>query len=987
MFRKKLLLILSLLTIASVLLVACGGNGADVVDDSSSESQDTSTGETANTSTDEPEPEGGEEVAPTGDRKGGWLDTISMSVVSSDSAVTQIEAGAIDIYSGSLSTPQDLEAIAEAGLDRSDQFGLFYELTFNPVGPIFDGTGKLNPFSSTKIREAMNWLVDRDYINQEIYGGASLPKWFPITSGFPDYAKYVDVIRPLEAKYTYNLEQAQAVITEEMEAMGASLVDGVWNYADEPVELIFLIRTDGDGTRRPIGDYVANQLEEVGFMVDRQYKTSSEASPLWVLGDPNDGLWHLYTGAWSVASVDRDQGDDFQFYYTQQSAYAFSPLWQAYNVSDADLEVTEALANNTYSSVDERRELFTRAIELIFDYSYRIWLIDGKGFSTWRPDVTVSYDLAAGVDVNTLAPFTLRLKDEVGGLVRWGNADILVDPANPIAGSNWTFDSQWQNATSDWDAIPNPFTGVQLPQRLDHAEVIVEEGLPVTKTYDWVDLSFSEEIEIPDDVMVTWDVASQTFLTVADWKAASEIAVQVEDQAAALVGEVDFAALTSDAIVDLVNSLSAYYTEISGNDADATALLDAAIAIPEVVEEEDGEEVAEEPETRSNMQIKIDSILALGSAEEQSAALADYLVEFVISADSSYVLDLAGNDYTSTKTKTVYYYPAELWDITWHDGSPMSVADFMMSLIMTWEPGSEGSAVYDPSQSPVLESFLSTFKGFRLVSEDPLVMEFYSDTWYMDAEAIAVPFRTQFWPEYGYGQAGWHMIAVSNKAEAAGELAYSADKADSLEVEWMNFVAGPSLDILEAKLDEAIAESYIPYEPTLGAFITADDAAVRYQNLKDFYAEHGHFWVGTGPYILDEVFAVEKTLTLTHNPNYPDPADKWSLFSEPKLADVTIDGAGRAVIGEEAAFDVFVTYQGEDYPSEEIIEVKYLLFNADGDIVEVDQADLVEEGHYQITLSTDTTSQLASGANKLEVAVTVLPVSIPSFGVFEFVTE
>ena len=134
MFRKKLLLILSLLTIASVLLVACGGNGADVVDDSSSESQDTSTGETANTSTDEPEPEGGEEVAPTGDRKGGWLDTISMSVVSSDSAVTQIEAGAIDIYSGSLSTPQDLEAIAEAGLDRSDQFGLFYELTFNPVG-------------------------------------------------------------------------------------------------------------------------------------------------------------------------------------------------------------------------------------------------------------------------------------------------------------------------------------------------------------------------------------------------------------------------------------------------------------------------------------------------------------------------------------------------------------------------------------------------------------------------------------------------------------------------------------------------------------------------------------------------------------------------------------------------------------------------------------------------------------------------------------
>ncbi len=126
----------------------------------------------------------------------------ALSVVSADSAVTQIEAGAIDIYGSNLSTPQDFQAIADAGLESSFQYGLYYELTFNPAGnPTFEGTGKLNPFSSMKIREAMNWLVDRDYINQEIYGGQAIPKWFPFVAGFPEYGRYIDLFRPYEVIY------------------------------------------------------------------------------------------------------------------------------------------------------------------------------------------------------------------------------------------------------------------------------------------------------------------------------------------------------------------------------------------------------------------------------------------------------------------------------------------------------------------------------------------------------------------------------------------------------------------------------------------------------------------------------------------------------------------------------------------------------------------------------------------------------------------
>jgi peptide/nickel transport system substrate-binding protein len=131
----------------------------------------------------------------------------------------------------------------------------------------------------------MNWLIDRQYLNQEIYAGGALLKWFTITTQFPDYADLADVVKALENKYAYNPEKANEVITAEMEAMGATLVDGKWTYKDEPVTIILLIRNDSDGTRVPIGDYVANQLESIGFTTDRQYKKSSESSPIWIGGN------------------------------------------------------------------------------------------------------------------------------------------------------------------------------------------------------------------------------------------------------------------------------------------------------------------------------------------------------------------------------------------------------------------------------------------------------------------------------------------------------------------------------------------------------------------------------------------------------------------------------------------------------------------------------------------------------------------------------
>jgi peptide/nickel transport system substrate-binding protein len=637
----------------------------------------------------------------------------------------------------------------------------------------------------------------------------------------------------------------------------------MWTFNDEVVELIFLIRNDSDGTRIPIGDYISTQLEAVGFAVDRQYKTSSEASAIWVLGDPADGLWHLYTGAWSTSAISRDDATNFVFFYSPKSGYGFTGLWQSYaaTMTEEQHVVFDALNESTFTSPEERAELFAQAMEMTFDINTRIWLIDGRGRVPWAADLAVASDLAAGITTNRLWPYTLRYIDDAGlpvegGLIQWGAPDLFVDPANPIGGSNWTYDSMWQIATQDQGVIPNPSTGIALPQRLERAELVVQEGLPISNTYDWVDLSFAAEIAVPADAWNGWDAEAGTFTT-------------------------------------------------------------------------------------------------------------------------------AGEGVTSL-TKTVAYYPAGMYEsMTWHDGSPLSAADFVMGMIMTYTPGTEGTDVYDEAQAGALEATKSTLKGIRIVSTDPLVIETYSDGWTLDAENVV----TTWWPVYAYGTAPWHSIAMGNAAEAAGELAYSADKSETAEIEWTNFIAGPSLEILSGQLDTLAADATIPYPNVLGDYITAEEAAARYANLQAWYAAQNHFWVGTGPFYLDDVFSVEKTATLTRYENYPDLADRWLGFAAPKISDVEVDGPGRVTIGEAVDFNVYVTYEGAAYPADEIDNVKYLLFDASGEIVEVGQATLVTDGEYVVSLSADSTALLSSGSGKLEIAVVAIPVAIPTFGSFEFVAE
>jgi peptide/nickel transport system substrate-binding protein len=850
MKRNKLFLVVSLIIVATMILAACAQpTAAPTEAPTAAPTEATTAAPTA------------EPTKPPTTRHGGWFDEVDFSVVTGESVITQLKAGAIDIYVDALSAA-DLPAIKEAGLPYATASGLYYDLQFNPA--VFTDTNVLNPFSDRKIREATNYLFDRDYINQEIYAGGALPKWFAITTQFPDYADLADTARELEAKYAFNPDLAKQIITTEMEGLGATLENGKWMYKGKPVTLIFLIRPDSDGTRKPMGDYIANQFESIGFTVDRQYKTGSEASPIWIGSQPEDGLWHMYTAAWSSTVLDRNQANIFQEMYLNTSAQGI-PVFLA-NQSDPEFQkLGDDLFNSKFNTVAERHDMMKRALELSLQDSLQVFLIDGKSFIPYVDGLSVTYDLAAGVQGSQIWPVTLRWADQEGGTLKWATQDLFGDPWNPIAGSNWAYDQGAIRATQSGDVMYDPYTGLVWPLRIEKAEVVAQTGLPISTTNDWVTLSFQDKIDVPTDAWVDWDAKTQTFIT-------------------------------------------------------------AATKFP---------------------------------------------------------------DGLTAKRKTTYYYPADLYtSVKWHDGSNFSIADIVMGTIMTFDRAKADSKIYDEGNAvPGFEAFLPDFKGVKIVSTDPLVVEYYTDTYQLDAELNMV--AATGWPTYSFGEAPWDTLAIANLAEENGELAYSVEKATTNPdnpIEQTSFIGGPSLEILAKYLDQAAAEKYIPFAPTMSQYLTADEAAARYANLKTFYTDHNHFWVGTGPYVLDKVFLTEKSLVLKNFADYPDLVDRWSNYGAPKIAEVTLDGPGQVKIGDEAVYTVSVSFEGAAYPQSEIKQVKYLLYDAKNTVVTVSEATAVADGEYTITLPKDTTAKLEAGSNKIEVVVVPTVVSVPTFTSIVFVT-
>ena len=717
---------------------------------------------------------------------GAFLDEVLItSEPDASTAVQKLKDDTLDIYADCLAdSALCAEVLADSDLTAAENLPLFCDLTFNPVGPTFPKTGKLNPFSDPKFREAMNWLVNREYIAEEIYGGLAVPRYTCLTDSFADAKeRYPDLMAAVKATYVHDPAQAEAVVTTEMRKMGAVLEGGKWMCEGEPVEIIGLIRTEDQ--RKEIGDYFADLLEGLGFTVTRQYGTMDELWPIWRDGDPNAGVFHFYTGGWGTHYIYRDEGSSFAYFYSPLGAVYMGALWEAYETDPEFCEAAERLWNCDYASMEERRELFDICTPKSMEDNVRTFLVTSKSFSPMRANVRVTADLAGGVSgafshwgpsgSRTWALTAHFVDDEsgpvVGGTLRIAMPDVLAAPWNPVAGSDWVYDAFAVLATSDRGLQPDPRDGLRWPGRIERAEVYVQEGLPVEITHDWLTLESVPEIAVPPDAWADWDAAQQKFIAVAE---------RFPEETTALV-------------------------------------------------------------------------------------------------------------------KSVVYYPKDIFTVPLHDGNTLSIGDFILQVILRFDRAKQASAIYDESAVADFNRFMETFKGVKFVTDDPdygLIVETYSDFRgtldsgaMIDAELCVATWFPGYdqnpCDPYEYSSGLWHTTTLGIKAEEDGVLAFCETKADTFDVEWMNFIDGSSLPILKNYLDEAKATDYIPYELTMGQYVTEAEAAERWSNLERWYSDKGHFWVGSGPFYLESADTVEKTIHLKRFEDYPDPMDRWLFLLEP----------------------------------------------------------------------------------------------------------
>lgn len=533
-------------------------------------------------------------------RRGALVDQIIFTQESDPGKVVGlIESGSHHVFAQGVTSATVFKRLRDSErADHDISYGFSMELTLNPAGPHFSN-GELNPFHVPAIREALNRLIDRDYVAEELYGGLAVPRFLPVNTAFPDYARLADVARTLELRYQHDPEGAERIISLEMEQLGATRASGRWMYDNRPVRVSVLIRSED--ARRRVGDYIANLMADLGFQVERLYRTAEEASRIWIGGDPHGGRWHIYTGGWISTIINRDLAENFSYYYTPRGRP--EPLWQAYNPAAEFDALADRLQRRDYATWAERQDMMARALELSMQDSVRIWVVDQLNVAPRSRNVELAVDLAGGVAGSQLWPYTIRFRDRVGGNLVFAVPGLLTEPWNPVAGSNWAYDRVIQRALDDAELVPDPFTGLFWPQRIESAEVTVQDDVPVGRTHDWLSVESAPEIRVPEETWIDWDADARRFISVGE-------------------------------------------------------------------KHPDG---------------------------------------------------------ITARTRTLVRYQHGYLQRRWHDGSQISLADVVLPWILQFERADKTSRLYDLSHVPTFEVFQRHFRGWRIVSREPLVIEIYSD--------------------------------------------------------------------------------------------------------------------------------------------------------------------------------------------------------------------------------------------------------------------
>ena len=373
-----------------------------------------------------------------------------------NTALEEVKNGNLDLYYYRIS-PDRLENKENIeGLQIFDSTGGSYSLLINP-----SESEKFNPFSEKEARFALNYLVDRKLIVNELMSGYGSQ----IISYYgPTDPEYLTIIKELESfNFKYNPALANQIISESLINRGAEKVNGKWIVDNKEIEISVFIRSD-DPVRKSIGEILSKELENMGFKIKKDYGDLNKAFVVVYGSNPADMNWNLYTEGWGrSAFVKYDSiglGQMYSPWFSNMPGFNDPTYWN-YQNEKLD-ELTQKIYKGDFESSEKRTELIQKAVLEGINESVRIFLASKVDQYVVNQNVEgVVNDLGAGVP-SRFTPINAKTNDDELSI---GVKQIYQGAWNPIMGLTDTYSRQIWGVISDPISFKHPFTGETFPVR------------------------------------------------------------------------------------------------------------------------------------------------------------------------------------------------------------------------------------------------------------------------------------------------------------------------------------------------------------------------------------------------------------------------------------------------------------------------------------------------------------------------------------------
>ena len=395
--------------------------------------------------------------------KGSYIDQARfIQRVDENLALEEVKSGTLDTYFSPIPAEAANDARNDPRLKVYDKTAGSLGLFVNPA-PAAD-SNTLNPFQFREIRYALNYLIDRDFVINEILKGYGSPLIGPFGIYSPEYLNVIDIVESFG--FRYNPSLAANMMSGPLIGAGAANEDGKWTFNGNPITIKVLIRQD-DSQKESMGQLVASELEKIGFSIQREYGDLNKANTVVYGSDPKNLQWQIYTEeiAGTSAFVRYNPITPGQTYAPWLSGMPGSQNPAYWNYQNATLdEVTQKIAFFNFTSEEERNHLVGDAVKMGIQESVRLFVAQKTDpFAASANIQGLVNDFGAGI-TSKYSLLNARSGDGNASL-DIGVKQIHQGSWNSIAGLQDIYGRSIYLMIADPDTFRDPYTGDVIPFR------------------------------------------------------------------------------------------------------------------------------------------------------------------------------------------------------------------------------------------------------------------------------------------------------------------------------------------------------------------------------------------------------------------------------------------------------------------------------------------------------------------------------------------